>query len=548
MEYTNGQAGKGEIAARFVTDDATRTESLERARLCAALTKPPYLPPKSRVSGTKFPEAYQSIGSWGVTNFVGAMHAATFPAGLPWFSFSLPPEIENNPNIPDRRKQDMLNDLFAFQVTLQALIDSSHLDDSENGNVRPAAFFSRQYSSMTSLAITGDTLDFITDQYRIKRFRRDKYVTKRDDCGDILYHVTSESVDPLGSLTPLQREKAKIKDTDLKEYVCDRMMPMHTMVEWQPITHTFVIRQEVNGWVVNTSQEPVSPYLSVPYELCDGDDYGVGFVEQNLGDLRSVNNLEKRMLEFAAMCSKFHFLPDQNCQVDRNDLKGDSGTVIEGTRMVGGVCQDLGVLKIDKASDFSVVDKTITRKYASLARNMLIESEITPQRERTTAFQVSRVVAQLQSATGGMSSTIQDEKHIPLIRRLTYMARRDNILEKWPDKSVHVQTLTGLAAIAKQSRLGNLLGAMDVLGRISPNIVQRIDEQTMIDTVFRYSGVHEPGFIKDDAQMEKERQAAIAAHIQTEAGVAAGQQAAEVGGQVAQATLLGTATGQRQVA
>ena len=540
MSYHGTSKGPGEIAAQFMTDDGSRTESLDRARLCAALTKPGVLPPRDQDSDSKLPESYQSIGAWGVTNFVGAMHSATFPAGLPWFMFTLAPEIEFNPTISNETKQDFLNDMFAFQVSIQAMLDSSHLDDQENGNKRAAAFFSRQYASLTQLAITGDTLEQVMDDYRIKVFRRDKYVTKRDSCGDILYHIILEECDPLDCMTDVQIQNAHLDKAQLKEKpVCERLMPMHTMVEWQPWTRTWVIRQEVNGFVCNTSQESVTPYLCTPYELVAGENYGRGFVEQSLGNLRSLNNLKKRMLEFAAMCSKFHIMPDQNCMIDRNDFKADSGTIIEGGRVGAGALQDVALFKVDKYPDFKVVESTIAQISGELARAMQIESEITPAKERTTAYQVQRVQAQLQSATGGMFSTIQDEKHIPLIRRLVHMARRDRVLQKWPDRSVRIDVLTGLAAVSKQAKLGNVLGALDVLARVNPNIVQRFNDQVLIDTIMRYSNIHEPGLVRSDKEMAAEQQKAIAANIQN----AAGEKAVDVAGNIAEASLTQAATG-----
>lgn len=536
MEYGSTGQKTGEIANQFITDDGNRTESLERARLCAALTKPNVLPPRSQNSQSKLPEAWQSIGAWGVTNFVGAMHAATFPAGLPWFVFPLSPKIEFDPNIANVRKQAMLNDLFAFQVSLQSLLDSAHLDGHGQHNRTPASFFSRKHASLTQLGITGDTLEqLMDDNYRIKVFRRDNYVTKRDSCGDVLYHIIRENVDPLDCMTETQRFKAKLKDSDLRgKPVCERLMDMYTRVEWQPWTQTWVISQEVDGHLCNTSQETVTPYMSTPYELVAGEDYGRGFIEQNLGDLRSVNNLEKRLLEWAAMCSKFHWCPDQNCQIDRNDLKGDSGTIIEGFRVSGAEVQDIAVLKVDNPADFNVVDKTVIRKTGNLAKAMLIESEITPSKERTTATQVNRIAAQLQSATGGMFANIQDCQHIPLVQRMVHMEQRKNpSMGKFGD-SVKIEVLTGLAAIAKQAKLGNILQWLDVIARVSPNLAERLNTQTVIDTVARYSNIHEPGLTYTDAEMAKK----TADAIQAQTALAAAQKTTDVVGNIAEASAL----------
>jgi hypothetical protein len=66
--------GKAELAARYATDDGDRTELLDRARLCAALTKPSVLPPRGQHPSSTLPEAYQSIGAWGMSNLTSGMH------------------------------------------------------------------------------------------------------------------------------------------------------------------------------------------------------------------------------------------------------------------------------------------------------------------------------------------------------------------------------------------------------------------------------------------------------------------------------------------
>src|SRR5574343_426501 len=92
---------QGLIASQYATDDGQRTELLDRARLCAALSKPWLLPPVGHLASSKLPEAYQSLGSRGLATMEGKMLLALFPPDQPWFTlepapkirFELPPDV-----------------------------------------------------------------------------------------------------------------------------------------------------------------------------------------------------------------------------------------------------------------------------------------------------------------------------------------------------------------------------------------------------------------------------------------------------------------------
>lgn len=537
---------KSRIASRFATDDAARQNGLEIARLCAALTKPWVLPPLAQTSRTikdiqqLLPESYQSIGAWGTTNLVGAMHGATFPAGLPWYQFDLAPQIDFDQSIPIEDKQGWRNTLWVHQLIIQALLDSSHLDDKDNSNKRASSFYSRKHASLTQLAITGDTLEQITDDYRIKIFRRDDYTTKRDTSGDVQYHTTREEVDVI-TLTSKQKEMLGLKDEELREQPSyDRMKPLYTLIEWQPWTKKWSICQEVDGFEINETDELYSPYLSTPYDLAAGEHYGRGFIEQNLGDLRGLNNLEMRILDFAALCSDMKLCLDHSgCEAEDRDFQQPSGSITRGLRVTGGKVQDAAYLSVDKFPDFQVVNATVARKRADLSKAMLIESEITPSKERTTAYQVQRVQAQLQSATGGMFSSIADEQQIPLIRRLVYQCRKDKYLPVLPDKAVKISVLTGLAALAKQSRLGSILQFVDVVTRLGPELQARINPGVLLDVIKRYANIYDDGLILTEEQVQAKQQQNIANQTQ----LAAAQKAVDVVGNVGEAAMTRDSTG-----
>jgi hypothetical protein len=383
--------------------------------------------------------------------------------------------------------------------------------------------------AIAQLLITGDVLERLGDDYRIQVYRRDSYVTLRDASGDVLYHICKEKIDPL-VLTDQQLEMADLnRETCRSKPVKDRMEDLFTICEWQPETKIWVIRQEVKDKIVLEKDEPVSPYMSTPYELSPGENYGRGIVEQNLGDVRSMNELTERILDFAALASKQLMVTDYNSQVRPQDLTKPTGSVIQG-RVQGGQVTDIATLKADKVNDFSVVQSVRESIRRDLSATMLMEGENQPSGDRVTAFQIQRIAMELEGALGGVYAPIADSQQVPLIERAMYQMERDGLLQPLPKDAVEVEALTGIAALSRENDQGKLLNLMGVLGQLGGETMSRIDMGVFMDILLRQSGIYEPGLVKTDEQLQQEQEAMM----QQQQQMAAQQKTVDVAGNVIQ--------------
>ena len=493
------------LASRFSTEHSNRESILTAARICAALTKPWVLPPQNQNPNEKLPENFQSEGSRGITNLEGKMLLALYPPGRPYFELALPENIRYAPEVSDEFKQDLEQQLFIRGLLLMSLLESANLKS--GGNARVMGFRTAQRAAISQILITGETLQQFTDDYRLKVFRRDRYVTKRDSCGDVLYHIIEEEVD-VKSLTPDQFEKSKLDAAIKEKDVADRMQKIYTCPEWNPQTKKWVIRQEVNGHEIGKpSEEEITPFFSTPFELIPGEDYGRGFIEQNRGDLRSLNSCSEKLLEFAATASKHLWVKDYGSQVRDTDLAKSSGGVFRG-RVSGGVVQDLALLKADKLSDFRVVYDTAERLRKSLGAAMLIASEVAPKGERVTAYAWSQVVQELEGALGGVYAPISDQMQLPLLRRLNYQAEKDLLTPKLNPKAYQLRALTGLAALARASRGQDMLTFAQVAQSLGDQALAKLDVGVLMDNFARFQNLDEPGLVKTEKQRREEQAAA----------------------------------------
>lgn len=528
-------APKDTLKSRYDSADAARQSVLKNARVAASLTKPWILPPIGQQAGSALPENYQSVGSRGITNLVGRMLLALFPPNMPWFQLDMAPDIKHDPEVPAESKEAIAQLLFLQELQLQATLESAHVSDKDNKgrNRRHVGFRSRKRNVLDQALITGDVLEQLTDDYQIKVFRRDQYVTKRDSSQDVIQHIVKERIDPL-TLNDDQRQKSGLDFSKLSDDPADqRMQDLYTEVVWQPESRTWLITQEVNDNRIAESTETITPFFSTPFELAPGEDYGRGFVELNMGDLRSLDDLEKKKLDFAALASKHQIFKDAASTVRDKDLMAETGSIVPGARVQAGRVMDIAFLTVDKVHDFRVVFQTTERKTRDLSKAFLIESDTQPRGERVTATQIQRIALELEGALGGLYAPVADDQQVPLLQRTIHQMRRDNLLPTLPDDAVRIEALTGIAALSREISAGRVMQLTQVIAQLGEDAMRRIDTGVLINVLARYNSVFEPGMIKSEQQVQEEQEQAAS----QQAEMTATEQAIASAGKVAEQTM-----------
>lgn len=520
------------IAKDWAEQDSARQAILNRARTCAALTRPWILPPVGQVETGKMPETFTSLPGRGIANLEGRLLMALYPVGTPFFQLKPAAALRYSKSVDPAQIQAFASALSLYELLAMAKLESA--DMGSPNNRRRSGFRSRKRMALTQILITGDCLEQLTDDYRLRVFRRDQYVTLRDSSQEVISHIIKEKIDPLA--LPIQvMLVSEIEKSEFEKPIAKRMVEMYTRSQWQPFSKTWLIQQEINGKIVLESEEPVSPFFATPYELAPGENYGRGFVETNLGDIRSLNELHERLLDFAGLASKFVPCIDYNSQVRASDLAKPSGEVIEA-RVMAGQVQDIAFLSVNKAGDFNVVLQTAAQKRQDLAAAMLMEGETTPHGDRVTAFQVQRVAQELEGALGGVYAPIADAQQVPMVERLMYQMTKDRLLPPMPAGSIEIEALTGLAALSRENDKQKLLQLITTMSQFGPQALQRVNIGVLFDTLLRQSGIYEAGLIKSNEQVSAE--ASAAAQQQMEA--AAQQQMIKTSGNVMENTLSQT--------
>ena len=253
----------------------------------------------------------------------------------------------------------------------------------------------------------------------MKVFRLDRYVVKRDTMGNVLEIITKESVSPI-MLPPEARQLLSTsedyneqannsKNLDLYTYVCRK-------------DNKFEVHQEVMSMEIPNSRGtyPLErvPFIPLRFTRIDGEDYGRGFVEEYIGDLRSLEALTRAIVEGSSASTKVLFLVRPNGTTKQNTLaKAPNGAIVQGD------ANDVTTLQVQKYNDFRVAQETAQRITERLSFAFLLNSSVQRNAERVTAEEVRYMAQELETALGGVYSILSQEFQLPLVRLL--LARLD---------------------------------------------------------------------------------------------------------------------------
>lgn len=529
-----------DIASQFSADDGERAGILRQKRKCAAITMPQMLSVDGQSPDDSMPEKYVDIGTRGVSGLTGSMLMNLFPLDYPFFGIDLDARIEYDPAVPAEVKQSLYNEFAIRELAAQAILESAALNPSDNESRRRRGFRSGKRRVLSQLLVIGDTLEHMGDDYRLRNFRFDKYVTRRDDSGDVVYHITKESKDLLEvDAKTLEKLGTNLADLESKD-ICNRTRDLFTAIEWNPNSKRWVCRQTIGNVEVRVKEEhEISPYFSTCFDLYEGEHYGRSLIEANIGDLSSVNEIRKRTLDLAELITRVVPVVDPNDTIKLEDLCKPSGVPILG-RVVNGIPTSVGFLQANKLGDLQGTQMVAKEIQLQLAKALLLEQDTQPRGDRVTKEQIVRVAQDTDNALYGLQTPISEDQQLPLVQRLMYQLVRDRVFRPLPKGMTKLRVVTGLAALQRAQRLNRVFSVVSLITQLGPDAMSRIDQGVLVDLIVRYSSIHEPGLVKTKDQIAAEAKAAMQQQIQA----AAAQQAVQTTGAVAETAATALLQGQ----
>lgn len=466
-----------------------RLPFLNRARDAAELTIPSLIVRDGHSTATEFTTPFQGIGARGVNNLSSKLLLALLPPNQPFFRLALDEFTLNQLAGRDDMKGEFEKAMGSIERTV--------MNEMEVNNFRTALF-----EGLKHLLVAGNVLLHITPDLKIKIYHLDRYVIKRDGIGNILEIITKDSLSREG----LSEDMLSLV-SDKSANSLSRNVDLFTCVKLSPNGKKWLVYQEIEGAIVPNSEGsyPLDKNAFIPlrYTSIDNSDYGRGFIEEYIGDLRSLEALYKAVVEGSAAASKILFLVRPNGTTRLKTLsESPNGAIREGD------AQDVSTLQLNKQADFQVAFQTMQMIQERLQFAFMLNTSVQRNNDRVTATEINYVSKELDDSLGGLYSLLSQELQLPLINRLMYQMEKSRRLPPLPKESVRPKIVTGLEALGRSSDLQRLNAFVQQLSPFAQQLQSYMNLEEYIKRVGTSLGLDMAGLIKSQEQIAQEQQAA----------------------------------------
>ena len=478
---------EGEVKAKYSRYSTDRDNYLRRGREASLFTIPTLLPEETSTSSTEITTPFQSIGAEGVNNLSSKLLMSLLPPNAPFFRL-----VVDNSEL-----EAMLADKRSEAEEGLAKIERMVMQEIEVRGLRvPVA------EALKQLLVTGNVLLYLPPKEQLRVFRLDRYVVKRDSMGNVLEIVTKESLSPLA--IP-ESAKEIIADPDSDSPAKD--LDLYTCVKFTG--KNWKVHQELEGQIVPGSEGTFSknrnPFLALRFTAMDGEDYGRGYVEEYLGDLKSLESLTQSIVEGSAAAAKVLFLVRPNGTTRVKTLaESPNGAIVTGDD------NDVSSLQLGKSQDFGVAQQTIQMLQTRLSRVFLMNSSIRRDAERVTAQEIRVAHQELEIALGGVYAVLSQEFQLPLVELLMHKMEKEKKIPELPDEGLKPLIITGVEALGRGEDLNKLGMFLQHLQPLGPEVLQELNISDYINRLAGSLGIDTEGLVKSEEQKQLEAQEAQA--------------------------------------
>lgn len=475
--------------SRYNTLEAIRDPFLDRARDSAEFTIPSIMPREYHSKHTTLHTPYQGIGARGTNNLSSKLLLALLPPNQPFFRLTL--DEFTLSELAGR--DDMKGEFEKAMGSIERVV----MNEMEVNNFRNALF-----EAIKHLIICGNVLLYITPDLKMKVYHLDRYVVKRDGIGNVLEIITKDMVAP----SSLTEEQKLLVEGDKEKDGYDDTCEIYTCVKRSANGKKWEVHQEIYEKIVPSSvgTYPIDKNAFIPlrYTSIDNSDYGRGFIEEYIGDLRSLEALYRSVVEGSAAASKVLFLVKPNGSTRLKTLsESPNGAIREGN------AEDVTTLQVNKFSDFNIAFQTMKLIEERLQFAFMLNTSVQRQNDRVTATEINYVSKELDDSLGGLYSLLSQELQLPLINRLMFQMERKKALPTLPKESIRPKIVTGLEALGRSSDLQRLNTFVQQLQPFAQQLMTYLNLDEYVKRVGTSLGVEMEGLIKSPEQIQAEQQA-----------------------------------------
>jgi hypothetical protein len=466
-----------------------REHFLDRAQECSELTIPSLLPPDGFHSSTDLYNPFQSVGARGVNNLASKLLLLLLPPNSPFFRLSIAGQAKKDLEQQKEVKSEVEKSLATIEREVSNKIEQLAL--------RVSVF-----EALKHLIVAGNVLTYLPKKGNMRVFPLTNFVCKRDSSGNIIEIVIKETIHP----TYLDNDTVE-RISQFEDFKPDEEIDLYTHI-YKLDDKKFYTCQEVKGIKIENSigsyNVDALPYQALRMVRVDNEDYGRGYVEEFLGDLKSLEGLSQSLVESAAASSKVVFMVRPNSVTRKKDLaQTRNGDIITGSS------DDVAVLQAQKQYDLQVVERSIAKLEERMSYAFLLNTAIQRDAERVTAQEIRYMAQQLETAMGGIYSLLSQEFQLPLVTILMKRMSQANEIPALPKNSVKPTIITGVEALGRGNDLQKLrefVAEIANLAQVNPQIVQSLNTQDLVKRIATGLGIETDGLVKSEEEIMQEQE------------------------------------------
>jgi|TARA_E500000081_G_scaffold150457_1_gene179021 hypothetical protein len=465
---------------------ADRDAFLTRARNCSELTIPTLVPPEGNNGSSHYDTPYQSVGARGVNNLASKLLMTLLPPNEPFFRLT----------IDDYDLVELGAEARGAAEEALARIERSATQEIESRAIRVPAF-----EAIKQLIVAGNALVHLPPKGGMKVFRLDRYTVQRDSMGNLLKIITKETI--AYDALPTEVQEALLENPVYQNSTNKKECDLYTCIKREG--KSFKVHQEVHDVVIPKTQGSYSeeklPWMALRFIAIDGEDYGRSFVEEYIGDIKSLEALTRAIVEGSAASAKLLFMvrPNGSTKI-RNIADSPNGGIISGD------ANDVTTLQAQKFNDFRVAQETMNTIVERLSFAFLLNSSVQRNAERVTAEEVRFMAQELETALGGIYSVLSQEFQVPLVNLLLQKMQKEKKMPKFPKDTLKPQIVTGLEALGRGQDLNKLSAFLQYLQPLGAEVIaQEMNIDDYISRLAASIGIDTQGLIKSPEQKQQEQ-------------------------------------------
>ena len=487
-----------------------RKSYVTRAEDCAKYTIPSLFPKETDNKDTKYETPWQSVGARGLNNLTAKLLLALFPPNSPFYKLTLRDDIAAYYEADPQSKYEIEQKLVQLEQIILNCIETYQIRVTIN-------------EALKQLLVAGNCCLFLPPKEGgIKLYRLSSYVIQRDALGNTIQLVATDKL----TFATLPADVKNLVDPNKKP---DEEVVVYTHIYYSNDDDRMYSYQEIEGKQIpgteNNYPKDKCPWIPLRLIKLDGEAYGRSYVEEYLGDLKSLEGLQKAIVELAAIAATVINLVNPNgiTQV-RKVTKCKNGGFAPGRR------SDIETMQLEKQQDMQIAKQTADALEARLSYVFMLNSAVQRSGERVTAEEIRYVAGELEDTLGGIYSILSQELQLPLVRRLLAQLQSTGQIPQLPDNMIEPAITTGIEALGRGHDLNKLTTFLSLVKDI-PEAQQRLQWGNLITAIASGSNIDTTGLVKSDEEMQQEMQQqamlqmAQAATPQLAKGLVGGQEA-----------------------